>query len=297
MACPAAEDLADLVAGALAAAERDSLLQHVEDCESCRFVVVQLAQSSSEPANDAQEIARGTQLGRYVIVDKIGAGGMGVVYAAYDPQLDRKVALKLLRLDWSAGHSGEEARARLLREAQVMARLQSPQVITVHDVGVWEGRDFIAMELIDGSTLGRWLADDQPPLADVLDALVDAGRGLHAAHAAGLVHRDFKPENVLVGKSGRVGVTDFGLARVEGTPQPAAAAQATDGVETRTGAIMGTPAYMAPEQLEGATADARSDQFSFCVTAFEAVYGQRPFAAKNLLQLIEEIRARRVIKT
>jgi eukaryotic-like serine/threonine-protein kinase len=299
MACPAAESLADLVSGSLPAAERDSLLGHVEDCESCRFVVVQLARSSQEPDNDAQEIARGTQLGRYVIIDKIGAGGMGVVYAAYDPQLDRKVALKLLRLDWSAGQdkvAGEEARVRLKQEAQVMARLQSPQVITVYDVGAWEGRDFIAMELIDGATLARWLADDKPPPADILDALVDAGRGLAAAHAAGLVHRDFKPENVLVSQSGRVLVTDFGLARVEGAPQPADGALPADAPQTRSGAIMGTPAYMAPEQLEGATADARSDQFSFCVTAFEALHGQRPFAARNLLGLVEEIRARRVVK-
>jgi tetratricopeptide (TPR) repeat protein/predicted Ser/Thr protein kinase len=299
MACPAEEALAELVSGSMPADRRASVLEHVAECESCRFVLVQLAQSDDATddthpltaENDAREIERGTQLGRYVIVEKLGAGGMGVVYAAYDPQLDRKVALKLLRSGWD---QGGEARARLLREGQVMARLQSPQVITVLDVGVWEGRDFIAMELIDGWTLGRWLAEEKPPWREVLDALVDAGRGLQAAHAEGLVHRDFKPENVLRAKSGRVAVTDFGLARVDARPDK------VDGsaplTETRTGAMLGTPAYMAPEQIEGES-DARSDQFSFCVTAFEALFGQRPFQAATLAGLIDEIRGGRVVRT
>jgi tetratricopeptide (TPR) repeat protein len=245
------------------------------------------------PRVGAKHLARGDSLGRYFIVDQLGEGGMGVVYKAYDPDLDRKLALKLLHP--SLGAAAPEARARLLREARAMARLNHPNVITVHEVGSVADRDFVAMELVDGPTLGEWVGqrknDAQRGVPAILDAFVQAGRGLAAAHAAGLIHRDFKPSNVLVGADGRFRVTDFGLARkiadLAGADAPAprridlslpgvAASQPADAL-TRTGALVGTPAYMAPEQLLGEAIDERTDQFSFCVALYEALHGQRPF--------------------
>jgi tetratricopeptide (TPR) repeat protein/predicted Ser/Thr protein kinase len=222
-------------------------------------------------------LASGARVGRYVIVERIGSGGMGVVYAAQDPELDRKIALKLLRED---DHPSAERRARLAREAQAMAKLSHPNVVTVHDVGSVGDRLFVAMELVDGVTLRAWLAERRP-WREVVAALAAAGQGLAAAHAAGIVHRDFKPDNVLVRRDGRVLVTDFGLARSrdEGPARPTGdGGGAGAAALTRTGAAMGTPAYMASEQHTGGAVDARTDQFSFCVTLYEALYGVRPFA-------------------
>jgi len=234
----------------------------------------------------------GTIVGRYRIKAALGAGGMGVVYRAEDPELGRDVALKLLRGD----RAGEEEERRLVREGQALARVSHPNVITVHDVGTNDGRVFVAMELVDGTDLRSWLATRARSLAEVLAVLAAAGRGLAAAHAAGLIHRDFKPDNVLVGRDGRVRVTDFGLARRERAPGPVTSGpieltgdQPVDVVLTRAGALVGSPAYMAPEQLAGDHVDARSDQFGFCVTLHEALYGVRPFAGKNLFELEDNV--------
>ncbi|HTM20129.1 MAG TPA: serine/threonine-protein kinase, partial [Kofleriaceae bacterium] len=206
----------------------------------------------------------GERVGRYLIEARLGMGGMGVVYAARDPDLDRRVAIKLLR------SGAVEAGARLLREGKALARLRHPNVVAVHDLGLHRGDVFIAMELVDGTTLRTWWEARRQ--GEVLAVLVDAGRGLAAAHAAGLIHRDFKPENVLVGRDGSVRVTDFGLARLDGAdgePDAALAATIVAGAVsaglTRTGAVVGTPAYMAPEQHQGKAIDARTDQFAFCV--------------------------------
>jgi tetratricopeptide (TPR) repeat protein len=204
------------------------------------------------------ELPRGSALGRYLIVEPIGAGGMGVVYAAYDPELDRKVAVKLLR-------RRNGAQERLLREAQAMARLAHPNVVPVYDVGVRDGEVFVAMELVAGETLAAWRGGRG--LGEVVSAYLAAGRGLAAAHAAGIVHRDFKPDNVLVRRAdGQVLVGDFGLAQL-----------ANDGPAETT--ALGTLAYMSPEQHRGDSADPRSDQFAFCVALYEALYFERPFAA------------------
>ncbi|MEZ4384970.1 MAG: serine/threonine-protein kinase, partial [Nannocystaceae bacterium] len=220
---------------------------------------------------------------------------MGVVYAAHDPELDRKVALKLVR----AGARGSEERRRLLREAQAMARLAHPNVVAIFDVGEHSGEVFLAMELVDGETLRAWRAREHP-WREVLGALVDAGRGLAAAHAKGLVHRDFKPDNVMIDGDGRVRVMDFGLAReLVGDPDvaPSAAAlaaladDAASPALTRTGALLGTPAYMAPEQFAGAATDARTDQFALCVTMWEALYGARPFAGGSTAALARAIQS------
>ncbi len=199
--------------------------------------------------------------GRYTVEKLLGAGGMGVVYVAYDRELKRRVALKVLRPE-SRSSPADEA---LQQEAQSMARLTHANVVTVYDVGRLEdGRVFVAMELVEGTSLRKWLAGPRRP-REVLARFIDAGRGLAAAHEAGLVHRDFKPDNVLVADSGAVRVADFGLARSAHSASPEKD-------------LAGTPRYMAPEQLAGKAADERSDQYSYCLALYEALYQQHPFA-------------------
>ncbi|MCX4246348.1 serine/threonine-protein kinase [Paraliomyxa miuraensis] len=245
-------------------------------------------------------LPRGAALGRYVILDRLAAGGMGVVYRAIDPQLERMVALKLLRFG-----EDDDARAqhtRLLREAQAMARVRHPNVVVVYDVGVEEGRVYVAMELIEGQTLGAWLRAEPRPWSQVLEVFIAAGKGLAAAHEQRLVHRDFKPDNVMVTERGRVVVMDFGLARGHELPpdQSEDAALSVSGSTllsseiTRVGALVGTPAYMSPEQLSGHGADARSDQFAFCVALFEGLYGERPFQADGVMALVLAITKGRI---
>jgi len=245
---------------------------------------------ANDGSHDEARITKGTAVGRYIVVGQLGTGGMGVVYTAYDPQLERRVALKLLRRKTSAG---TRARARLLREALALARLSHPNVVAVHDVGEHEGQVFLAMEFVEGQTLRKWLRAKERSVREVLGVLALAGRGLAAAHAKGIVHRDFKPDNVMVDDDGRVRVMDFGLARSEdgntslldvsssGSHDPPVA----DLSLTRAGATLGTPAYMAPEQHLRRPTNARTDQFSFCVTVYEAIYGERPFSGDSLAAL------------
>ncbi|MCH9687853.1 MAG: serine/threonine-protein kinase [Deltaproteobacteria bacterium] len=230
-------------------------------------------------ATPSSAIARGQQLARYVVIEEIGRGSMGVVYAAYDPKLDRKVALKALL--------GGDA-ARLLREAQALARLSHPNVVAVHDVGVDEGRVFLAMEFVDGSTVDQWLQQQTRDWQSIVDVFIAAARGLAAAHAARIVHRDFKPANAMMTASGVVKVTDFGLARDAGDPT-----RGTEDSEgelpgqldiqlTASGAMVGTPLFMSPEQHGGERATEASDQFSLCCALYQAVYRQRPVEAEDL---------------
>jgi formylglycine-generating enzyme required for sulfatase activity len=240
----------------------------------------------------------GAQIGRYLIIERVGGGAMGDVYGAYDPELDRKIALKLLK--GSEPSPDETARSRLLREAKAMARVAHPNVIAVHDVGIVDQQIFLAMEFLSGGTLKSWLAARPVGWREVVDVFAAAGRGLAAAHGAGLVHRDFKPDNVLLDGLGHPRVVDFGLARDAGVgAQPDSAAGARAAAEeipgnrlatvTRKGAIMGTPAYMAPEQIAGDRTDQRTDQFSFCVALYEALYGVRPFHGESLLQQLHNV--------
>jgi serine/threonine protein kinase/tetratricopeptide (TPR) repeat protein len=233
----------------------------------------------------------GSRVGRYRLLKELGAGGMGVVFEALDPELDRKVAIKLLRARFD--------KAQLVREARALARLSHPNVVTIHDVGEVDGRSFIAMELIDGVTFRAWLAQQARSFREILDVLIAAGRGLAAAHAAQLVHRDFKPENVMVGRDGRVRVLDFGIvsavaARGTSVP-PSELVIAADGVNTQqrnvSSSFTGTPAYMAPEQLTEHAIDERADQFSFCVVLWEAMYGERPFQSAMLSERVHGIAA------
>jgi tRNA A-37 threonylcarbamoyl transferase component Bud32 len=239
-----------------------------------------------------ERLPPGTVIGRYVIVAPIGAGGVGEVYAAFDPELDRKVAIKLVRPDTSDMVDITEARARMQREAQAMAKLAHPNVVAVHDVGTFGDDLFVAMELIEGATLKRWLAETHRSWREIRDVFVQAARGLAAAHAAGMVHRDFKPENVMIGRDGRVRVLDFGLARGAHSDEPVRPLDDTalshsplGATLTEPGTLLGTPAYMSPEQHLRQSTDARSDQFSFCVALHEGLYGARPFDGDTIAEL------------
>jgi eukaryotic-like serine/threonine-protein kinase len=256
----------------------------------------------------------GERVGRYEILGVIGEGGMSYVYLAHDPELDRDVALKLMRV-----RVGSEGARRLRREAQALAQLSHPNVVPVYDAGMVGGQAFVAMEYVEGKTLRRWLRT-KPPWRQVLAVMIDAGQGLAAAHARGLIHRDFKPDNVLLGDDGRVRVLDFGLARLAGvldgsivpsnpvdsippssvSPAPSSrspssssakglpsltsssagrALASSDALVTRADQLIGTPAYMAPEQVRRDPVDARADIFAFGVTLYEALFGKRPFEA------------------
>jgi tetratricopeptide (TPR) repeat protein/predicted Ser/Thr protein kinase len=236
---------------------------------------------------------RGDLIGRYVVVGVLGEGGMGVVYAAYDPELDRKVAVKLVR---ARRDDDPDAHTRLLREAQALAQLAHPNVVTVHDVGTLGQRVFLAMEFVDGHTLTDWLALARRRWQDALAPFLAAGEGLARAHAAGLIHRDFKPDNVMVSPDGRVRVMDFGLARA--TPRPpvvASVERRPSGLTyTQDGALLGTPCYMAAEQWAGAAVDARTDQFAFCVALWHAVHGERPFDGDTTVELVDNVTSGRV---
>ena len=241
-----------------------------------------------------RSLAAGETVGRYVVRDEIGAGGMGVVYLADDPELERRVALKLILPPRNRETHTTEGAARLLREAQALAKFSHPNVIRVFDVGSDSGRVFIAMEFVQGPTLNRWIALNEPSVAEVLAQFVAAGRGLAAAHAIGIVHRDFKPSNVIVADDGRTRVLDFGLATPTGHSSMAHRSESGlgDGVDdydprvTATGMAMGSPAYMAPEQHHGDALDARSDQFSFCVALWEGLYGTRLFPGQSVGSLL-----------
>jgi serine/threonine protein kinase len=199
-------------------------------------------------------------------------GGMGLVIKARDPQLDRMVAIKLWR------QSGSEAQAALLAEARTLAKLSHPQVVTIHETGHWGDRVYFVMEWIEGMDGHTWM--EQPRgWEDVRDVFVMAGDGLAAAHDVGIQHRDFKPANMLIGNDGRVVVADFGVAD----------SLHAVAVGDEAGRIVGTPSYMAPERLRGGRGDARSDQFSFCVAMWRALYGQRPFAGETGEALLEAI--------
>src|SRR5262249_33063129 len=250
-----------------------------------------------------ETLRRGATLGRYTVLGQLGRGAMGIVYSAHDPELDRKVALKLIRPEASDQLGLEKGRARLMREAQAMARLAHPNVVAVYDVGTLHDQVFVAMEYVAGDTLTGWLKRKVRSWREVVDLFRQAGRGLAAAHAAGLGHRDFKPGNVLVDRTRPAHVVDFGLARAAERPQEAAApsvavlteteVESTSSVLaaplTRSGTIMGTPAYMAPEQLLARPTDRRTDQFSFCVALYEALYDQRPFGGDTIARLIAEV--------
>ncbi len=265
--CPDAATVVAFVEHTLSGAERAAVESHVFECESCREAI-----AHAVAATDAN---RPRSIGRYRLEHVIGRGGMGVVWRAWDPALERPLAIKLLRSEIADGA------ARLLREARALAKLQHPHVIAVHDVGeATNGDVFIATELISGEPLSQWQRGR--PVPAILDAYAQAARGLAAAHALGIVHRDVKPSNIFVGDDGRVRVGDFGLATWEREVVPSGEGDSKTPANadvTRSGQIVGTPAYMAPEQRAGKPVDARADQFSLCLALVEALTGTRPEAS------------------
>jgi tetratricopeptide (TPR) repeat protein/tRNA A-37 threonylcarbamoyl transferase component Bud32 len=277
--CPAEDTVERFVAGALDASGLASLDVHLDTCDRCRTLVRALLGVDATAA--APSLGAGDRLGRFEITRVLGTGAMGIVHAARDPKLGRNVALKVLKTT-----SGGATSATLLAEAQAMAQLAHPNVVRVYEAGEDDGRVYVAMELVEGVSLRVFAAERDRPAEALLAVLRDAGRGLAAAHAKGLVHRDFKPDNVLVGQDGIARVTDFGLARAV----PAEVTLDERGELERTRTLAGTPAYMAPEQLEGRRPDARADQFAFAVTAREVLEGKRPFGGASLDDLRDAIR-------
>ena len=298
--CPTNDTLGAHVQRALAGDAQARVQVHLDECDACRAAVIAAVRGAQ---TKRERIARGTpsmpptvfaamdaaggtappeiggRIGRYEIRALLGAGGMGRVYEAYDAELDRAIALKVLRPELAAPTLAE----RLVRESRMMARLAHPAVITVYDAGVDGKSVFIAMELIRGQTLAARLYNDNPRWREVVALFEKAAHGLAAAHAAGIVHRDFKPDNVLVERdAGRVVVTDFGIARIASAPT-----NSDDVRLTSPGFAVGTPAYMAPEQLAGGVVDARADVFALCVSMWEALFGERPFPGKT----VDDIRA------
>lgn len=306
-----------LVQGLLSEEERAGVERHLDSCPTCSRVMAEVARIFHGGGPSSLAVAAtvavvpsglthlspapgpapdvGAEVGRYRIERVLAAGGMGVVYVAFDPALGRRVALKLLKPELLAGERVEEASQRLAREAQAMARISSPHVVPVYDVGTFQGRPFLAMELVQGATLREWLRLAPRSFGEILAMFRQAGEGLAAAHAAGLVHRDFKPENVLVTFDGCAKVSDFGLTRAD-APARAVADPYRAGADgagpplpadplTRTGAVMGTPAYMSPEQFFGQPTDLRSDLFSFAASLYEALYATRPYPATSLHEL------------
>jgi serine/threonine protein kinase len=243
--------------------------------------------SVTSPAATTPTVQLPATISRFAIASRLGEGGMGIVLLATDPLLGRKVALKILRDP--AGGDVEDRHARFLREARAMAKLSHENVIVVHEVGTHDGQVYVAMEYVAGTTLSRWQRDKG--WREVLAVYERAGRGLAAAHDVGFVHRDFKPDNVLIGDDGRVRVTDFGLVAAVGD-EPPRASTPPDMIAsslTHTGALLGTPRFMAPEQHDGAPVDARADQFAFCVALYEALYRQPPFSGTTYAELAQSV--------
>ena len=281
--CPSPEDVQAYLGRRCNEVSREAIVRHVDGCDACREWLANLASlAASAPAGDNVTSDELPQVGRYRIQGEIGRGAMGVVYRAHDPRLGRAVAIKLIEA------AGADLRERVRREARAMARLRDPNVVGVLDFGTSSDSFFIVMELVQGQTLRAW--QRKRPWLEVVRAYVQAGRGLAEAHRCDIVHRDFKPDNVLVGDEDTVRVTDFGLARGPGCHPESTTAEHEAEVapeRTRTGALVGTLAYMAPEQLRGQEATAASDQFAFCVAVWEGATGSRPFDGTSIDALLE----------
>ncbi|NVB78397.1 MAG: serine/threonine protein kinase, partial [Kofleriaceae bacterium] len=311
MACPPDDVLGALVQQELDDGESERVRLHIDECGACAQALIAAVRGralatdagalgkasdvgaglAAEPSEPRDALPVGAMIGRYRVRQLLGAGGMGRVYEAYDAELDRAIALKVLRPELAVAQSLTE---RLVRESRLMAKISHPGVITVYDVGRTGPSVFIAMELIRGETLGAYVARTRPRWREVVELYERAGAGLAAAHRAGIVHRDFKPDNALVELVGdsavRVVVTDFGIARatsIRDEHEHGIIGRRSDPHLTSAGVAIGTPAYMAPEQLDGSAVDLRADVFAFAASLWEALFGVRPFPG----QTVDEIRA------
>jgi Tol biopolymer transport system component/predicted Ser/Thr protein kinase len=244
-----------------------------------------VAGTSTASITGSTDLRAGTQLGPYRIEGVIGEGGMGVVYRAHDTKLGRPVAVKFLFDDLA----DPAARRRFQREAQMASSLNHPHILTVHDAGEFEGRQYLVTEFVDGGTLKEWARSEKRTWREVVALLVGVADGLAAAHGAGILHRDIKPDNILVGSNGYAKLSDFGLAKLEEHSTPEDVTRTLASQKTRPGIILGTIAYMSPEQASGRPTDARSDIFSFGVLLYELLAGQRPFTGASDLELVQAI--------
>ena len=345
MPCPSQADLANYferIGGGITD-DRNRLSSHVSTCESCKRKLASLSRSPDNPlshpargsgsvivsddddtlpetartterrkadrlGSSSARIAAGDRIGRLEVGKILGEGAFGVVFAAFDPDLSRNVAVKVLRTEVYASEAADEARERLLREARAMAQISHPNVVGVHDIGTVNGQVFVAMEFIQGQTLREWVAVNSPEVSAITKLFIGAANGLAAAHARGLVHRDFKPENVLVDRGGVARVADFGLVTVAANPRDTPAVdpsnstvalptlgESGDVMLTNAGTVIGTAVYMSPEQHQQAAVGPASDQFSFCVAFYEALYGFRPFAGQTLRVLRENVLAQNIL--
>ncbi|MEM9460332.1 MAG: serine/threonine-protein kinase [Myxococcota bacterium] len=325
--CPSEDALVEFVSGCGDETTMEAIERHLDRCPRCSETVAlfggafadnsgdELQEPEPEPEDSEHEglapdgpehswapsrSGSPRYADRYALGECVGFGAGGVVYRARDLELDRDVALKVLRNEDEIPRGSSSARWR--REAKIMARVVHPNVVTVHDVGFFDGRMFIATEFVEGGTLQQWLEQEPRSWREILQVFVEAARGLAAIHACGLVHRDFKPHNVMMGRDGRVRVTDFGLARLlpEVEPVIPESRVSIDAVEstslsetlssyTRTGTLVGTPAYMSPEQWRGIPATPRSDQFSLCVALYEALFAQRPWTGRSASMLANNV--------
>ena len=298
----------DFVVGTLPGDTATDVEAHMARCDSCRRLVAELAKAGSgdeqqddheKPTNSSAigpvsvtphtrplsgprtKLDRGTQIGRYTILYRLGEGGMGAVHAAYDPKLDRQVALKFVRDDIKSETTSSHHK-RLVREARALARLSHPNVVNIYDVAVHEDHVYLAMELVQGSDARRWIEFGKRSTREIVEVYLGAIAALSAAHSQGVIHRDFKPDNVLVGADGITRVTDFGLARGADAEMSMHASYTKGSLATvtATGWAVGTPRYMAPEQFRG-QADEKSDQFALCLSMYEAVFGHYPFGTTS----------------
>ncbi len=289
MSCPEDNEIIDFLDGQCPSERVSALEAHFDRCEDCRGLVAELARSLHQSGAGASEsadwklrsggdlVSTGDQVGRYIVVNQIGSGAMGVVYRAYDPQLDRSIALKLVRVLSAGDESTEHARQRLLREAKAMAKLSDPNVITIFDASGFGDWVYLAMELVDGIDLRTWLEQKPREWSTIAKVFASAARGLWSAHKAGIVHRDFKPANVLIDKRQQVRVADFGLASMVGGASVNESGQVhleKAGELTETGTVMGTPAYMSPEVKQGGIGTVLSDQYSFGISLKGAFGGK-----------------------
>ncbi len=302
MPCPDDEALAQFVEHQLAAEQHRELRLHIRSCDSCRELVVnQLQVLHDADTSPTVRLPTPTQAGRYRLGDVLGYGAMGVVYVGFDPELGRRLAVKLLRPRTTAEGRVANQRERFLLESRNLARVVHPNVVAIHDVGNEGDQIFIAMELVEGGTLRDWLRTGEHALAETLALGIAIGQGLAAVHKAGLIHRDFKPENVLLGGDGRPRVTDFGLARLDLDDDVEVTGEGPTGQVvlslTQSGDLVGTPRYMAPEQLRGEAVDARADIFAFGLVLWEMVFGTRAYEGDSVLQLEGNARERRYAET